>query len=145
MDSPPQPCPDLNSALHVSRCLSAGARLPVFVAPVNTRDPPTLLLTPALGGGRQPTHHSGTLLHLGGCVGLGDPAEAAPAWRQPCGVLAEEGPTPPGPSRDQVMTTLEDPSPAQPGGTSDLRWVLRVPVCRERKGPAVGGGCSGQS
>lgn len=76
-------------------------------------------------------------------MGLGDPAEAAPAWRQPCDVLAEEGPTPPGPSRDQVMTTLEDPSPAQPGGTSDLRWVLRVRVCRERKGG--GGGAVGRA
>lgn len=70
-------------------------------------------------------------------MGLGHPEEAASAWRQPCGVplAEEEGPTQPGPSLDRVMTTSEDLSPAQPGGTSELRWVLRVWVCRERKGP----------
>lgn len=146
MGSPLQPCPDLNSAPHASRCLSAGVCLCLFVAPVKTRDPPTLLLIPGLGGGGKPTRHSGTLLHLQGCVGLGHPEEAAPTWRQPCGVLlAEEGPSQSGPSLDPVMTTSEDPSPAQPGGTSELRWVLRVWVCRERKGPPVGEGCRGQS
>lgn len=76
-------------------------------------------------------------------MGLGHPEEAAPAWRQPCGVLlAEEGPTQPGPSLDGLMTTSEDPSPAQPGGTSEMRWVLRVCGCRERKGSLLGEECS---
>lgn len=70
-------------------------------------------------------------------MGLGHPEAAAPSQRQPCSVLPaeEEGPTQPGPSLDRVMTTSEEPSPAQPGGTSELRWVLCVWVCRERKRP----------
>lgn len=90
--------------------------------------------------------HSGSLLSLGGCPGRGHPAGVPPAWGQPCSVLAEEeGPARPGPSVDRLMTTSEDPSPAQPGGTSELRWVPRVgvhgaaPVGREAKVRVVGG------
>lgn len=67
--------------------------------------------------------HSGTLLHLGTCSGLEHPGEVSPAWRQPCGVLVteEEGPPQLGPSLHGVMTTSEEPCPAQPGGTSEPR------------------------
>ena len=76
-------------------------------------------------GGPPAGCHSGALLHVGGCSGLGHPEAVSPAWRQPCGILTEE-PSPPGPSRGQAMTTSEDQSPAQPGGTDEQRWVLRV-------------------
>lgn len=84
--------------------------------------------------------HSGTLLPPESCLGLGNPKEVSPAWGQPCGAFPpeEEGPPQPGPSADRAMTTLEDPSALPPGGASELRWVLRVPGHREKKGHLVG-------
>lgn len=80
--------------------------------------------------------HSRTLLHLGGCWGLGQPEEVSPTWTQPCGVslAEEEGPIQPGPSQGRAMTTSEEPSPAQPDGTNELRWVLRVSEYARRRG-----------
>ncbi|XP_044606060.2 ETS-related transcription factor Elf-5 isoform X2 [Equus asinus] len=97
-------------------------------APGKTGDSPNLRLPPGHhGGGQGPAGgQPGPLQQPGSRAGLAGPQEeAAPARRQPCGGLADkQGPGLPGPSLVRVMSTSEDPSPAQPGRPGELRMML---------------------